>query len=269
MSKNIIIGFLVVAVLVVGGVYLAKNSSSVPASNTLYPTGTNTQNTNPTTNPVTVTTPDTTPGITLGSPVVATSPNFSASSSTVLLSGEVVPNGLVTSYWFEYGKTNTFGSRTVSQQIGSGFYPINAPIFIGSLSANTTYYYRLMASNSLGTTYGTTYSFKTNTNPAPKAAIPTVHTNSATNISRNTVTINGQVNPNGLQTNYWFEYGKDNKLGTNTSITSIDANASLATVSEPITGLEPLTKYYFRINAQNQFGTVNGSILNFTTKGPK
>ena len=32
--------------------------------------------------------------------------------------------------------------------------------------------------------------------------------------------------------------------------------------------LTPLTKYYFRLNAQNQFGTVNGEIMDFTTTGP-
>ena len=32
--------------------------------------------------------------------------------------------------------------------------------------------------------------------------------------------------------------------------------------------MQPLTKYYFRLNAQNQFGTINGQILNFTTNGP-
>src|SRR6185369_5244021 len=38
--------------------------------------------------------------------------------------------------------------------------------------------------------------------------------------------------------------------------------------SVSLSNLKPLTKYYFRLNAQNQFGTVNGSILTFTTTGP-
>jgi phosphodiesterase/alkaline phosphatase D-like protein len=80
--------------------------------------------------------------------------------------------------------------------------------------------------------------------------------------------VNGQVNSNGFATNYWFEYGKDANLGNTNSIKSIDASASLSNVSEALSGLEPLTKYYFRLNAQNQFGTVNGATLSFTTSGP-
>ena len=35
-----------------------------------------------------------------------------------------------------------------------------------------------------------------------------------------------------------------------------------------ITNLKPLTKYYFRVNAQNQFGTMTGGTMTFTTSGP-
>nr|MBP7804880.1 hypothetical protein [Candidatus Paceibacterota bacterium] len=41
-----------------------------------------------------------------------------------------------------------------------------------------------------------------------------------------------------------------------------------ATVSGGLSDLSPLTKYYFRLNAQNQFGTVIGQTLSFTTSGP-
>jgi phosphodiesterase/alkaline phosphatase D-like protein len=39
-------------------------------------------------------------------------------------------------------------------------------------------------------------------------------------------------------------------------------------VSVSISNLAPLTKYYFRLNAQNQYGTINGAIMSFTTSGP-
>jgi phosphodiesterase/alkaline phosphatase D-like protein len=127
-----------------------------------------------------------------------------------------------------------------------------------------------MSNNSLGTVYGSIYSFTTNTNPAPKAMTPTVHTTNTSNTAQTSVSLNGQINPNGWQTNYWFEYGKDSKLGNTTTITSVNDNnlslTSMVNVSNPLTGLNPLTKYYFRLNAQNQFGTVTGATLNFTTK---
>ena len=230
-------------------------------------------------NPNVPTTPDTTgtnpanpvPPMTLSSPTVQTSSNSSVASTGASVTGTVTPNGTPTTYWFEYGTTTSLGSKTATQQIGSGYYSFPAPTFIVGLKSNTTYYYRLVSNNSLGTTYGATYSFTTNTNPVPKATTPTVHTTNVSNTAQTTVSLNGQVNPNGWQTNYWFEYGKTTKLGNTTSITSVDTSVSLTTlvnVSNPVTGLDPLTKYYFRLNAQNQFGTVTGSTLNFTTKGP-
>ena len=265
MNKNIAIGLLVAVIVIGGGYYLLTSKSDVitdvlPNDDTQIP--------------VTVppkTTPDTTSPLTLGTPIVKTNSNSSVSISTALVNGEVTPRGTSTSYWFEYGEANNLGSKTAAQQIGSGFYVISSPAYIVGLRANTVYYFRLSAVNNFGTENGITYSFKTNNNPAPKAATPTSHTNNATNILRTTASLNGQVNPNGWQTNYWFEYGKDNKLGNTTSIKSITENTlltSASTISENISGLEPLTKYYFRLNTQNQFGTINGTILNFTTNGP-
>jgi phosphodiesterase/alkaline phosphatase D-like protein len=36
-------------------------------------------------------------------------------------------------------------------------------------------------------------------------------------------------------------------------------------VSQSISGLKPLTKYYYRISAQNTNGTANGAVMSFTT----
>jgi hypothetical protein len=266
MNKNAIIWLLIVIVVVGGGYWLITNNQNTSTSQPYA----NTQNTIPTNGTGnTATIPSTVPPLTLSSPTVETSSNSSVSSAGASVTGVVTPNGLPTNYWFEYGNTNTLGQRTATQQIGSGFYSTPAPTYIIGLNANTAYYYRLMASNNLGTAYGATYSFTTNSNPTPKAAMPTARTSSATNIASVNASVNGQVNPNGFQTNYWFEYGKDRNLGSTTTITSVSENAplmSLVNVSNSLTGLNSNTKYYFRINAQNQFGTVNGSILSFTTK---
>jgi hypothetical protein len=106
-------------------------------------------------------------------------------------------------------KNSSLSSKTVSQQIGSGFISLSSPAFITGLKANTLYYFRLSANNNFGTTSGATYSFKTNNNPPVQGVAPTVRTNSAGNISRTGANLNGIVNPNGFQTKYWFEYGKD------------------------------------------------------------
>lgn len=260
MNKNIIIGILVALFVIIGGYLLFKGSGDVatptPDTSDLTPATSNPTPTNP---------------LVLGSPKVETSASASTSVSTALVTGKVIPNGVSTTYWFEYGETTPMGSKTTSQLIGSGFYAISAPAYISGLKSNTNYYYRLSAHNNFGTTNGAVYVFKTNNDPAPKAAMPTAKTVNATDVSRTTAKINGQINPNGWATNYWFEYGKDVNLNSTTSIKSITDSSVLnnsSSFSEGLSGLEPLTKYYFRLNAQNQFGTVTGTILNFTTSGP-
>jgi len=258
MNKNIIIGVLVVIVLIGVGFYFFNNN------NTAVPVVNNTPvNTTPVA-PVVQSTPTFTPG----APIVQTNQNNSVSSSTAELAGLVTPNGASATYWFDYGTSTAFGNESSAQAIGSGYSSISATGFISGLSANTSYYYRLSAKNKFSTVNGAMYSFQTNNNPPVSAVKSTAQTNAATNISNTTATLNGQVNPNGFETNYWFEYGKDANLGNTNSTKSIDSNASASNVSESLSNLEPLTKYYFRLNAQNQFGTVTGQVLNFTTSGP-
>ncbi len=90
----------------------------------------------------------------------------------------------------------------------------------------------------------------------------------ATNVARTVANINGRINPNGSETTFWFEYGTNSQLGSVTAFQSAGSDSASQPVSVSISNLEPLTKYYFRLNAQNQFGTINGQILTFTTQGP-
>lgn len=237
------------AIVIGGGYYLLKNKAS-------NDTGTTT-----TSKPTTSTSkPD--------APVVETGASSFVSSSTVVVNGKVKPNGASTSYWFEYGETTGLGNRTVSQQVGSGYTSTPTPAYITGLRANTVYYFRLSAKNSLGTVNGGTLTFKTNNNPPLPGLAPTTSTSSASNVSRTAANVNGSVNPNGWQTSYWFEYGKDNNLGFVTAFQSAGNGNSSINVSMSLSGLEAQTRYYFRLNAQNQYGTINGAILNFTTNGP-
>jgi len=267
MNKNVIISILVIVIVAVGGYYLFTNNQNSTVTDQNNITTPNT----PTTTPTVPETPKPGPSLTLGTPSAETSSNASTSNSTALVNGQVTPNGVLTTYWFDYGETQSLGSKTKAEQIGSGFSSISSPQYITGLKSNTTYYFRLSANNNFGTISGNTYSFQTNNTPPLKAAVPTVHTSNASSIMRTTANLNGQVNPNGWQTSYWFEYGKDSNFGNVTSITLVTTSGSLSsssTVVSPVATLDPLTKYYFRLNAQNQFGTVNGTTLSFTTQGP-
>jgi phosphodiesterase/alkaline phosphatase D-like protein len=184
------------------------------------------------------------------------------------MTGKVVPNGSQSTYWYEYGRTSSLGTRTPSQFLGSGFVSISAPAFITGLSANTSYSYRLVAQNAFGIIQGATLGFTTNNNPPPTGSAPSTHTDAATSILRTSATLAGHLTPNGSDTSYWFEYGLSNTLGNTTALSSAGAGTALVNESVVVSNLLPATKYYFRMNAQNQFGTVSGTVLVFTTSGP-
>jgi hypothetical protein len=84
------------------------------------------------------------------------------------------------------------------------------------------------------------------------AGAPIVTAGAASNLSLNTATLNGTVDPNGASTTYKFEYGKSKLYGKSTTVRS---QSKAGAVSEIATGLEPLTTYHFRVSATNSFGT--------------
>jgi hypothetical protein len=98
---------------------------------------------------------------------------------------------------------------------------------------------------------------------------PTVTTDEADTITNTTATLHGTVNPNGASTTAEFLYGTSPTLagGTTTTPQSIGAGSSDVPVSQSISGLAAATTYYHRATATSAGGTVNGSILNFTTTG--
>ena len=83
-------------------------------------------------------------------PIVTTLPATSIGQTGATLNGTVNPNGLATTYHFEYGTDPNFAvvTSTTAQSAGSGTgaVPVQAPIT--GLNPNTQYYFRLVASNS-------------------------------------------------------------------------------------------------------------------------
>jgi phosphodiesterase/alkaline phosphatase D-like protein len=261
-NKNILA--IVVAVLVLGGlayIVVTMNKTSNPITQTPMQNNPSTPN-NPTT-------PDTSnPSRQPGSPIVVTSPITTISNSTANVTGTINPNGAGTAYWVEYGTTTGLGVKTTPGSMGAVYATLSTPVYITGLRANTVYYYRLVAENAYGAVSGTVQNFTTNSNPPVPVVLPVATTYSTTDVQRNSAIVKGQVKTNGAATNYWFEYGTSNNLGGISTIQTLEANVDVRDVNMQLINLAAQTKYYYRINAQNQFGTVSGSVMTFTTTGP-
>ncbi len=99
---------------------------------------------------------------------------------------------------------------------------------------------------------------------------PTVTTTAATLVGTDNATINGTVNPNGLATDAWLEWGTDNALTSfaTTDNQALGAGTTAVPVSATLTGRSFGTQYWYRVAATNASGTKKGAILNFTTGTP-
>ena len=72
-----------------------------------------------------------------------------------------------TGYVFEYGTTPGLGSSTAPLAIGAGTTPLTVSQVVGGLSKDTTYYFRVAATNLTGTTTTTLHTLHTRATPLP------------------------------------------------------------------------------------------------------
>ncbi len=89
--------------------------------------------------------------------------------------------------------------------------------------------------------------------------IPGVTTGNAEAVSYSSATLTGSINPRGSDTSYYFQYGPTRAYGAQTGIADAGAGTGAVSVSLPVTGLQPLTRYHYRLVAVNSEGASNGA----------
>lgn len=150
-------------------------------------------------------------------------------------------------------------TSTPSQEVNAaGSYGAD----VSGLLPHLEYEVRAVASNSLASFATAPTKVSTLTGP------PVTDTASATDVTETSAVLNGTINPLGLQTSYYFEYGTTTAYGSRIPV-GIEAVAGGGRVPElfsrTITGLTPGTTYHFRLVATNSEGTTQGPDRSFTT----
>jgi len=94
-------------------------------------------------------------------PLVVTKAATEVGEEVATMNATVNPLTLKTTYWFEYGKTKEYGSKTAEASAGSGLAAVPVSASLKSLSPGTTYHFRIVATNSSGTSFGIDETFTT------------------------------------------------------------------------------------------------------------
>jgi hypothetical protein len=193
-------------------------------------------------------------------PSATTNAASGVQTPSATLNGTVNPNGLDAKYRFQYGTSpSSLTTPTSEGDAGSGTAGVPESSTVTGLAAGTTYYYRIVAWSASGTTEGSIQSLTTQPPPA-------VSTNPASGVKVAQVTFNSTVNPEGLETKTFFEYGPEAGKYTNaTTPSSAGAGTSNVYPSATITGLQPDSTLHYRIVAYSSAGTSYGGDQAVTT----
>lgn len=85
--------------------------------------------------------------------VLATAP-FAPSATGVAFTALLNPGGAATTYRFQYGTSAAYGLETFGKTLGGSVLPHSVSFRVNSLAPHTTYHFRVVASNRVGTTFG-------------------------------------------------------------------------------------------------------------------
>ncbi len=188
-----------------------------------------------------------------GRPAVTVAPASQVSQTGATLNATVDPGGAnVSDCHFEYGTGPEYGASVpCSPAPGGGTAVVAVAAALGTLAPNTTYHYRVVATNSGGTSASGDETLTT----LPPA--PAVSLSPSSGVTETAATLNGAVNPNGGNvSDCHFEYGTSAAYGTSVPCSPPPgAGGSPAAVAASLSGLSANTTYHFRLVATNAGGT--------------
>ncbi len=190
-------------------------------------------------------------------PLVTTTAATLVNSTSATLNGTVNPNGLATTYHFEWGTTTSYGNTTTETSAGSGITNVAVNAAISGLTTGVTYHFRVVATNSDGSTSGNDVTF------IPGAAV--LITTAATSITTTSATTGGNITADGgvavtERGVCWSTTANPTISGNHTS-----DGTGKGVFTSYLTTLSPNTTYHIRAYATNGTGTFYGDDLTFST----
>jgi NHL repeat-containing protein len=223
-------------------------------------------------------------------PDVATGAASEVKGRSATVAGTVDPDGEgPAKCQVVWGTTTEFGHVTPCEQVEvpDGNAPVAVQAKLTELQPDTTYYYRVQATNRNGTSVGTSSEDRQFSTPGPglKPGIGS----SVFDVAATSATLEASIDPNngplspvpGAPTSYYFQYSTASTAGCEVapaSCTSVPAapgeaigpGESYLEVSQHVQGLSAGTVYHYRVVALSESAgeiiTVDGPDQTFTTQ---
>ena len=204
---------------------------------------------------------------------ITTDPAASVTQTSATLNGSFVGTGERVEYHFEYGSADCSANPCTSIPIpaadaGSPSGPERTEVSVGlaGLTPLTGYHYRIVATDSVGTSFGNDQMLQTLPQP------PDAGAGAATDIGSDVATLHAPIKTEGGDTKYHFEYVDESAFkasgysnATRFPVPDADIGTNDTEVTRQIGGLTPGTTYYYRVVAENSGGTTNGADSTFNT----
>jgi hypothetical protein len=100
-------------------------------------------------------------------PTVTTAPASSVEQATAQLNGQLNPNSSSTAYYFQWGTSTAYGNTSGTGSTNNRGTVLPVSVVVTGLTPDTTYHYRLVATNANGTSSGADQTFTTSAPPPP------------------------------------------------------------------------------------------------------
>jgi hypothetical protein len=201
-------------------------------------------------------------------------PATGVGQSSATVHGTVNPLGIAVSgceieYWVEHESEAVSTACTPSP--GSASSPVAVSATLSGLTGNSTYHYRLAATDADGTSYSETSTFMTLPAPPTLTGQPAV-----SGVTRTTAQVTAAVGTSDAPTTLTIEYVSADEYrpeasnpyarGASTPSIAVEAAGKDQTVGPiGIVALTPATTYHYRLAAHNAAGTSFGQDGTFTT----
>jgi hypothetical protein len=204
-------------------------------------------------------------------PDVTTESASNVRPESATLNGTVNPdNAGEATCRFDWGTTHEFGQvAQCSEPVDEGGSPVPVQVVLSGLRPDTTYYYRLQATNANGTNLGEAAQDRQFTTPGPG-----IDEESSSSVTSSSATLDASINPHNAPTSYYFQYGPSTGYGTDVPAApglTIGSSEGDVQVSRHVQDLLASTTYHYRVVAVSElapgvFEAFNGPDETLTTQ---